>query len=195
MESCGRPHVARGWCAAHYTRWRQRGSVEADRPVQAKAAYAKTAKARFAQRYWMDPKTGCWLWTGYVGEDGYGQFSVNGKGRRAHRVSYELHVGPIPEGMTLDHRCHNSDDSCPGGVCTHRRCVNPGHLEVVTNVENVMRGKGFAAEEARQTHCKYGHEFTPENTYVYRKMRYCRTCKRRLDAEYRARKAGRVPRS
>jgi hypothetical protein len=80
-------------------------------------------------------------------------------------VAYELAIGPIPEGLTIDHLCRN------------RGCVNPAHLEAVTNRTNLLRGDGIAALNARKTHCKRGHEFTPENTYVWREgTRACRAC-------------------
>lgn len=109
---------------------------------------------------------GCWTWAGTIDQDGYGSFSLGSRGhRRAHRLSYEHFVGPIPEGLTIDHLCRN------------RACVNPAHMEPVTNRENVLRGEGITAELARQTACKHGHEFTPENTYLWRGKRICRACR------------------
>ena len=94
--------------------------------------------------------SGCWLWPGQVLK-GYGIIwegpilaaAAEGRARkktRAHRVSYELFNGPIPEGMEIDHVCHTNDDDCPAGdACLHRRCVNPDHLEAVSHMENVFR--------------------------------------------------------
>lgn len=116
---------------------------------------------------------GCWEWQASTSNGGYGQFKLNGTMARAHRVSYELFVGQIPDGMVLDHLCRN------------RRCVNPAHLEAVTQDENMARGA-----RATATHCSYGHEFTPENTrHRDRKNgeRVCRTCVKRRKAERRAR--------
>lgn len=111
---------------------------------------------------------GCWEWTGGKTSDGaYPRFCIaKAQYVLAHRWSYEHHVGPIPDGLTIDH------------LCRFTLCVNPAHLEPVTNVENVMRGEGAGARNARKTHCKRGHEFTPENTYVGRggRKRQCRTC-------------------
>jgi hypothetical protein len=97
--------------------------------------------------------------------------------RRAHRAHYELMIGPIPEGMTLDHTCHNEDPTCLGGpTCLHRRCVNLEHLEPKSRGANV---NASPRSNARKTHCKWGHEFTPENTSVWRGHRKCRACDRR----------------
>lgn len=115
---------------------------------------------------------GCWEWTGSKtsGEFDYPRFCV-GKADYvlAHRWSYERHVGPIPDGLTIDH------------LCRFTLCVNPDHLEPVPNVVNVMRGDGACARNSRKTHCKRGHEFTPENTHVVfdkkgRRRRCCRAC-------------------
>ena len=93
----------------------------------------------------------------------------------AHRVVYEILVGPIPVGLELDHLCRN------------RACVNPDHLEPVTTRTNLLRGYSPWACRARQTHCKRGHEFTPENTYgTGDGRRYCRTCRRAHHRESRA---------
>lgn len=105
----------------------------------------------------------CWEWTAARYGGGYGGIRVGGKLRPAHRVSYELAVGPIPEELVIDHLCRN------------RACVNPDHLEVVSFRENILRGKE-AARPDLQTHCKQGHEYTPENTYIHRRGRNCRAC-------------------
>ncbi|MFC7842519.1 HNH endonuclease signature motif containing protein [Streptomyces sp. NPDC057382] len=108
---------------------------------------------------------GCVIFTGHLNNNGYGTIGEGGKHGRslyAHRVAYELLVGPIPAGLVLDHRC-----STP-------RCINPRHLEPVTQEENVRR----AAE--KRTHCAQGHEFTPENTrHRPGRGRECRACARK----------------
>ena len=110
--------------------------------------------------------THCWGWTAFYGAHGYGQVRWNGTTRRSHRVAYELLRGPIPTGLTLDHLCRN------------RLCVRPLHLEPVTNKENILRGDGLTARQARQTHCMYGHLFDEANTQIdYRGGRRCRTCR------------------
>jgi hypothetical protein len=124
----------------------------------------------------------CWPWTGKAESRGHGQIMLNYRHHATHRVAYELLVGPIPEGLTLDHLCHNGS-GCPGGdTCPHRRCCNPAHLEPVTMQENMRRGEGPPAINARKTHCNRGHEYTSENTYVMKTgarkgKRMCRTCR------------------
>ncbi len=87
----------------------------------------KSLIARIGEHFEFSPD-GCWRWTGSVTPQGYGMFAFSDEGKRAHRVMYELLVGPIPEGLTLDH------------LCRVRHCVNPEHLEPVTLAENVRRG-------------------------------------------------------
>lgn len=148
--------------------------------------------ARLLSRYVVDEQTGCWIWLGGTNAEGYGLILPNGSDHvvRAHRVSYALFVGPIPEGFTVDHTCHNADAECPGGkACLHRRCINPAHLEAVERGENVRRG----SRRIPRTHCRYGHELTPENTYVRVRRGYehreCRACHReQANARYHARK-------
>lgn len=128
---------------------------------------------------------GCWEWTKRRNEHGYGNVSVGSakdgtnRVKLAHRVSYECFVGPIPDGLTIDHLCRN------------RACVNPEHLEPVTHRVNVLRGTAQAAFNARKTHCLRGHEFTPENTYWQAggRKRSCRVCIQRRAAERAARRA------
>ncbi len=126
-------------------------------------------------------ESGCWQWTGAIDASGYGRIGIGRRGEGVnytHRVAYELFVGPIPKGRDLDHLCRN------------RPCCNPEHLEAVERLVNVargLRGKGY-----RLTHCKQGHEFTPENTRVSARQRRCITCAResgrRATAAYAARK-------
>jgi hypothetical protein len=122
----------------------------------------------------VDPTSGCWLFDGGRYPDGYGRMTVDGKGRAAHIVYYERFVGPVPAGLVLDH--------VRARGCVHRHCVNPAHLEPVTIGENVMRGDTIPAANAAKTHCKHGHEFTPENTQITTKgARRCRACRREDD--------------
>jgi hypothetical protein len=130
----------------------------------------------------------CWLWTGATTASGYGNIMVSSQGgkktyRAAHRVSYELLVGQIPGKLSLDHLCRN------------RRCVNPQHLEPVTQRVNLLRGVGLTATNASKEHCLRGHEYTPNNTVVWIDKRgsitrKCRTCRRANErARYATRKA------
>lgn len=119
---------------------------------------------------------GCWKWNLSLDRDGYGITTIKRVAKRAHKVAYEVFIGPVPEGLVLDHKCRV------------RHCVNPWHLEPVTNKENVMRGKGACALNARRTHCINGHEYSAENTAVRNGVRNCLTCERIKTIEYRARK-------
>lgn len=122
---------------------------------------------------------GCWQWTAARGGTGYGHFKLDGKVRAAHALTYELFVGPVPDGLVLDHLCRN------------RACCNPQHLEAVTHKVNILRGENYCAEQARKTRCVNGHEFTPENTSVRidsKSGRRCKSCQRDAVARYRKRR-------
>ena len=112
----------------------------------------------------------CWIWQACTGTNGYGLFRVDGRMFKAHRFAYELFVGPIPDGLELDH------------LCRVRTCVNPEHLDPVTHAENVRRGESGKVNGARQrakTHCPQGHPYAGENLYVNSDgKRRCRTCNR-----------------
>ncbi|MFB7461281.1 hypothetical protein [Streptomyces sp. NPDC056188] len=128
----------------------------------------------------------CWIYTGTITSQGYGQIGVEGKVRQAYKVAYELFIGEVPPGLELDHLCHTRDLKCiSNSDCRHRRCVNPWHLEPVTQRENTRRSNNPSAVNARKTHCIHGHEFSPENTYVKPNgQRQCRQCGRDASARY-----------
>ena len=139
-------------------------------PILARVREEERAKlSRVPQRFWskIEITDKCWNWLADLNR-GYGVFWSNGKHVKAHRFIYERLIGPIPEGKTIDHLCRNT------------RCVNPAHLEPVTMSENVLRGFSDPAINGRKTHCKHGHAFTPENTFISvwgkKKQRRCRTC-------------------
>lgn len=115
---------------------------------------------------------GCIEWTAAL-RNGYGQLRVWRKGKwsgdYAHRLAYEHFVGPIPQGLTLDHLCRN------------RKCCNPAHLEPVTRGENVLRGETLPAANRSKTHCHKGHEFSVPNTSRSRGKRCCLNCRRATD--------------
>lgn len=118
---------------------------------------------------------GCWIWQRSILKAGYGCIRVDGKTRTTHSVAYEMHRGPVPVGLELDH------------LCRVRACCNPDHLEPVTHKVNVQRGESRDVKAAI-THCPHGHEYTPLNTYVHDGRRFCRTCQRARGRDYKARR-------
>lgn len=158
IEGCSKAAHARGWCGTHYARWQRLGTTR----------LPPRLLSDVEERFWskVEKSTSCWIWTATLTRLGYGHFRMGEKLRSAHRVAYELLVGPIPEGMTLDH------------LCRKPACVNPDHLEPVTQHENILRGKAPAAINARKTHCVRGHPLSGENLYIRPNgHRRCRACK------------------
>lgn len=119
---------------------------------------------RFSDKFTIGD--GCWEWTGCLTPSGYGQVTIAQRRHYAHRVSFEEFIRPIPEGLDIDHLCRN------------RRCIRPGHLEAVTRSINIRRGL-LSALRTPKTHCPRGHEYTYENTRVYRGRYSCRKCQGR----------------
>lgn len=187
FPDCGRNHYGRDWCAMHYRRW----LVHGDPSVVMKMGPRNPQRRDVAERFWEKvnkrgpvpdrrPDLGpCWMWL--AGEDGhgYGKFHVNKRRQKAYRIAYQLVVGPIPDGLQLDH------------LCRVRMCVNPAHLEAVTQRENIMRGEGISVRLMRgemvgnraKTHCPKGHPYDEENTGRDKKGRYCKECGRRSARE------------
>lgn len=124
--------------------------------------------------------SGCWEWQAVKTNGGYGHIHVGGPVKKlAHRVSYELFIGHIPEGLTIDHLCRN------------RGCCNPRHLEPVTHRENMRRsplagkvvGQIWRAKQAAKTQCPKGHPYSGDNLLMDGGSRKCRTCRRQRDKD------------
>jgi len=175
VDGCQGQVSSRGWCMKHYTRWRHWGSP---------AGGPRNRGLSPIEKFWarVEKTETCWLWTGRLnkpGDLGYGSLVVGGKVVYVHRFSYELHRQPLQDGQVIDH------------LCRVRRCVNPDHLEAVTQSENVLRGdrpKLARASTHTKTHCPKGHPYDEANTYIEPKSqhRLCRICK---NAQRRARAA------
>ncbi|WP_406263587.1 HNH endonuclease signature motif containing protein [Streptomyces chartreusis] len=136
----------------------------------------------------------CWPWTGTLSKTGYAWTGTPGNRTGhvpAHRLVYETFVGPIPDGLDIDHLCHVAEQCKGGFTCPHRRCCNPKHLAPEDPVANTMRGNSPAAINARKTHCKNGHAFDAANTLVSRAGK--RTCRRCRAAWRQRRRAAGLP--
>lgn len=162
VDGCDKPLRAKGLCFPHYRRMRRWG----DPLGSAKPTPPGDRFRRYVQR---NSGSDCHEWTGGKTSAGYGVFHPSKTQTvYAHRWAYEDACGRIPDGLVIDHLCRN------------RGCVNPDHLEAVTNEENLSRGAGYALRNGLRTACVNGHEYTPENTYIAPKGDVrCRACSRR----------------
>jgi len=116
IPECEKNVSARGWCSTHYSRWRIHGDPNVSLYIRG------NDEARFWAK--VNKTARCWEWTASKNEDGYGEFRLGGKIRKAHRTAYEIANGAIPEGKDVDHRCRN------------RKCVRPAHFRLVSNKQN-----------------------------------------------------------
>lgn len=131
------------------------------------------------ERFWNKVvilETGCWQWTAARSVDGYAHFwPERNQLVLGYRWAYEYYIGPVPNGLQLDHLCRNTS------------CVNPFHLEPVTHKENILRGDNPCAINAKKTHCAHGHPYSGDNLYIQpngKGGRKCRICIRRYNIEY-----------
>jgi hypothetical protein len=137
------------------------------------ADIAEAVIARFWSKVAIDP-SGCLMWTTGRNIDGYGKFHWDGKDIPAHRFVYEALVGPIPDGLVIDH------------LCRVRHCVRPDHLEAVTPRVNTLRGENHVADQVTRTHCPQGHPYDAANTRIKSGKRECRICHNRARRDKRA---------
>lgn len=156
VDGCDKDRSQRRlYCSMHYYRVHTHGSTDDPRPSEDERFWSKIRKT-----------SGCWLWGGTENGRGYGFFPVGGKYVQAHRYAYEKLRGKIPAGLTIDH------------LCRVTLCVNPAHLEPVTQRVNTRRAQAANGRGWVVTHCPQGHEYTLENTYIEPKgSRSCRTCR------------------
>lgn len=173
IPSCGKPPFCRGWCATHYSRWLRHGDPGGPMVIRCSTCGAGCVHnwARFWSKVDLGGATECWNWTGAKIRGGYGRIWWGGRNTLAHRLTYEASVGQIPDGLQIDHLCRN------------RACVNPAHLEAVTQKTNILRGVSPQAKNALKTKCPRGHPYDASNTYLRPSGgRTCRACLQRRRA-------------
>jgi len=182
IEGCERRHNAKELCSVHrkrQKRWGDPNVTYGQHPPIEQRFWSKVNKLGPMPPQSVAPGL-CWEWTRAKTSGGYGQFWVKPRKVVCHRFAYEQLVGPIPEGLQLDHLCRN------------RACVNPNHLEPVTQQVNILRGFSIATANRLKTHCPQGHPYSATNTYIHPRNngRICRACAReRTRANREKRKA------
>lgn len=155
--------------------------IDLDKIKEAAGKATPGSLAWLESRIMPEPNSGCWIWMGTLTPSGYGSFTLNRRGVRAHRAVFEAHKGQIPPGLVLDHLCRN------------RCCVNPDHLEPVTTKINCQRGVGPTALNYHKTLCYRGHELTAGNLLPSKEgYRLCATCARERYRQYKIRKRNAV---
>lgn len=171
VSGCPSKVQSRGLCTMHYNReYRAQKRLglspqqipQDSQPFNSGTGRKKSSSLTPIERFFGQisvTTTQCWIWIGTRDKSNYGKFSNNGKSMAAHKWLWEIQNGSLPEDLQLDHLCHSFDDACPGGdTCAHRGCVNPSHLEAVTNEENWARSQGGRPRRK----CLQGHD-VPED--------------------------------
>jgi len=201
VSTCVRKATRRSMCHVHYQRWQKYGHPLPDIPIRHRAPKHMTVLERFWIR--IDTSGGpqaCWPWQGSKNSDGYGRFGITQRHIiPAHVFAYDLTYGALLPGFEHDHLCHTS--ACQlGNNCPHRACCNPDHIAPNTHRENTMRGTpglrhavnrlqgthSSALRAKARTHCRNGHPFTPQNTYLDKKgARSCKICRRAAHKQWR----------
>lgn len=144
------------------------------KPIEMDSRLAKKVLSRIEAKVERIAETGCWIWTGFLSPKGYALIRIRTRLFLAHRVTYTLHVKPIPETLDMDH------------LCRVRCCVNPHHVEPVTPSQNTRRSPIHLSAITKQfTHCPQGHEYSQENTFMSPSgTRRCRACCREYSRQY-----------
>lgn len=151
-------YLRKGMCDKHYRRVLRNGTIVP------KVIFGDN-KSRFLSKVAINSESGCWLWTDYLDDDGYGQFKVSGKTLRAHRWIYSEYYNGIDSELVIDH------------LCRVRRCVNPEHMELVTTQENSARGNGSRRYFQNLGHCTHGHEYVDGSYFILGDGSWrCRDC-------------------
>lgn len=159
ISGCGKKHYGRGYCGPHWKKFYRHG----DPRIKIRHPKSESVE-KFCRSIAISENGECLEWTGPVSGDSYAVSYLGGRQGAVHRWVMRLIYGNIPAGKEVDH------------ICRNRRCVNPVHLRFLTKRENILIGSGPPALNKKKTHCPKGHEYSAENTKIYRGYRYCRAC-------------------